>query len=131
MHPGGHLGRYGKAALEGFRDVDKTRILVFYPKDGVSAIQQLQMSTQQGDNVGVCAVVGNFDDAQTGVKKLFSDEALREQLAGRGLLLLLGQLHQLGPCAAPDRLLRLRLLRSYAGRGGGEGGAYQCMRPHR
>ncbi len=77
-------GDTGKAALEGFRDVDKTRILVFYPKDGVSAIQQLQMSTQQGENVGVCAVVGNFDDAQTGVKKLFSDEALREQLAGRG-----------------------------------------------
>ena len=59
-----------------------TRILVFYPKDGVSAIQELQMRTQEGDNVGVCSVVGNFDDAQTGVKKLFSDEALRET-AGR------------------------------------------------
>lgn len=77
-------GDTGKAALEGFRDVDKTRILVFYPKDGVSAIQQLQMNTQEGANVGVCSVVGNFDDAQTGVKRLFSDEALRQELAGRG-----------------------------------------------
>lgn len=77
-------GDTGKAALEGFRDVDGTRILVFYPKDGVSAIQQLQMNTQEGENVGVCSVVGNFDDAQTGVKKLFSDEKLRAELAGRG-----------------------------------------------
>ena len=80
-------GDTGKAALEGFRDVDKTRILVFYPKDGVSAIQELQMNTQEGENVGVCSVVGNFDDAQTGVKKLFSDGALREQLANRGFFL--------------------------------------------
>ena len=63
-------GDTGKAALEGFRDVDKTRILVFYPKDGVSDIQKLQMRTQEGENVAVCAVEGNFDDAQTGVKKL-------------------------------------------------------------
>ena len=80
-------GDTGKAALEGFRDVDRTRILVFYPKDGVSAIQELQMVTQEGDNVGVCSVVGNFDDAQTGVKKLFSDKALAEKLAGRGYFL--------------------------------------------
>ena len=80
-------GDTGKAALEGFRDVEKTRILVFYPKDGVSAIQELQMATQEGENVGVCSVVGNFDDAQTGVKRLFSDESLREQLAGRGFFL--------------------------------------------
>lgn len=77
-------GDTGKAALEGFRDVNGTRILVFYPKDGVSAIQQLQMNTQEGENVGVCSVVGNFDDTQTGVKKLFSDEKLREELAARG-----------------------------------------------
>ena len=80
-------GDTGKAALEGFKDVDKTRILVFYPKDGVSDIQQLQMNTQEGDNVGVCSVVGNFDDAQTGVKKLFSDEQLRAELAQRGYFL--------------------------------------------
>ena len=77
-------GDTGKAALEGFKDVNKTRTLVFYPKDGVSDIQQLQMQTQEGDNVGVCAVVGNFDDAQTGVKRLFSDAALRDTLAGQG-----------------------------------------------
>ena len=80
-------GDTGKAALEGFKDVEKTRILVFYPKDGVSAIQQLQMDTQEGANVGVCSVEGNFDDAQTGVKKLFSDEALRVRLAERGYFL--------------------------------------------
>ena len=77
-------GDTGKAALEGFRDVKGTRILVFYPKNGVSAIQELQMNTQEGENVGVCSVVGNFDDAQTGVKKLFSDEALGQELARRG-----------------------------------------------
>ena len=80
-------GDTGKAALEGFCDVDHTKILVFYPKDGVSDIQKLQMVTQKGENVGVCAVVGNFDDAQTGVKQIFSDEALRQTLAERGYFL--------------------------------------------
>ena len=80
-------GDTGKAALEGFRDVDRTRILVFYPKDGVSEVQGLQMKTQEGKNVGVCAVHGNFDDAQTGVKILFSDEKLRADLAERGYFL--------------------------------------------
>lgn len=80
-------GDTGKAALEGFRDVDKTKILVFYPKDGVSDIQGLQMKTQEGQNVGVCAVYGNFDDAQTGVKRLFSDENLRTDLEKRGYFL--------------------------------------------
>ncbi len=80
-------GDTGKAALEGFKDVERTRILVFYPKNGVSAVQQLQMTTQEGGNVGVCSVSGNFDDAQTGVKQLFSDAALREQLAERGFFL--------------------------------------------
>ena len=65
-------GDTGKAALEGFRDVDGIRILVFYPRDGVSAVQKAQMVTQAGRNVGVCAVEGNFDDAQTGVKRIFS-----------------------------------------------------------
>jgi len=77
-------GDTGKAALEGFKDVDKTRILVFYPDGGVSDVQKLQMQTQEGSNVAVCAVRGNFDDAQTGVKKLFSDKALGETLASRG-----------------------------------------------
>jgi threonine synthase len=80
-------GDTGKAALEGFKDVDRTRILVFYPENGVSQVQKLQMRTQEGKNVGVCAIVGNFDDAQTGVKTLFSDEQLREQLAQRGYFL--------------------------------------------
>ncbi|MBR6916290.1 MAG: threonine synthase, partial [Clostridia bacterium] len=66
-------GDTGKAALEGFRDVDGVRITVFYPEDGVSAMQKLQMTTQEGNNVSVCAVKGNFDDAQTGVKRIFSD----------------------------------------------------------
>ena len=80
-------GDTGKAALEGFRNVDKTKILVFYPKDGVSDIQELQMITQEGGNVGVSSVVGNFDDAQAGVKMLFADEALAETLAERGYFL--------------------------------------------
>ena len=65
-------GDTGKAALEGFRDVDGIRILVFYPRDGVSAVQKAQMVTQAGRNVKVCAVEGNFDDAQSGVKAIFS-----------------------------------------------------------
>lgn len=80
-------GDTGKAALEGFRNVDKTKILVFYPKDGVSEIQELQMVTQEGGNVGVSSVVGNFDDAQTGVKRLFSDRELADTLAERGYFL--------------------------------------------
>ena len=80
-------GDTGKAALEGFRDVDHTKILVFYPKDGVSDIQKRQMVTQKGENVGVCSVIGNFDDAQTGVKKIFSDPEIREILANRGQFL--------------------------------------------
>jgi len=80
-------GDTGKAALEGFADVPQTRILVFYPKDGVSQIQELQMVTQEGDNVGVCSVVGNFDDAQSGVKRIFSDAAIRQTLAERGFFL--------------------------------------------
>lgn len=80
-------GDTGKAALEGFRDVEHTKILVFYPDGGVSDIQKLQMVTQEGGNVGVCAVRGNFDDAQTGVKMLFSDVSLREELAARGYFL--------------------------------------------
>ena len=80
-------GDTGKAALEGFKDVGRTKILVFYPKNGVSDIQELQMVTQAGGNVGVCAVVGNFDDAQAGVKKLFSDQKLAQTLADRGYFL--------------------------------------------
>ena len=80
-------GDTGKAALEGFRDVEGTRIFVFYPDGGVSRIQRLQMVTQAGGNVGVCAVKGNFDDAQTGVKKIFGDGAFAAELSGRGWFL--------------------------------------------
>ena len=80
-------GDTGKAAMEGFADVPQTKILVFYPKDGVSAVQEAQMVTQEGDNVGVCAVVGNFDDAQSGVKRIFSDPAIRQTLSERGYVL--------------------------------------------
>ncbi len=77
-------GDTGKAALEGFRDVAGTKILVFYPSDGVSDVQKLQMQTQLGENVGVCGVMGNFDDAQNGVKAIFSDAALRGRLEEAG-----------------------------------------------
>ena len=80
-------GDTGKAALEGFCDVAHTKILVFYPQDGVSEVQRLQMVTQSGGNVNVIAVKGNFDDAQTGVKKIFSDIELRERLNNRGVFL--------------------------------------------
>lgn len=80
-------GDTGKAALEGFRDVPGTRIMVFYPKDGVSQIQQLQMATQEGENVNVVSVKGNFDDCQTGVKNIFGDAAFAETLDERGFFL--------------------------------------------
>ena len=74
-------GDTGKAALEGFKDVENTQILVFYPSDGVSPMQKLQMCTQEGNNVSVCAIEGNFDDAQSGVKRIFTDKAIGEKLA--------------------------------------------------
>ena len=77
-------GDTGKAALEGFADVEGTEIIVFYPESGVSDIQKQQMVTQQGKNVHVFAVEGNFDDAQTGVKRIFADEELKEELAAQG-----------------------------------------------
>lgn len=77
-------GDTGKAAMAGFADVPGTRIIVFYPKDGVSPIQELQMRTQKGDNTSVVAIEGNFDDAQSGVKRLFADQALREELEAAG-----------------------------------------------
>ena len=73
-------GDTGKAALAGFADVPQTKIMVFYPEDGVSKIQKLQMITQQGKNVNVTAVKGNFDDAQNGVKKIFGDAKIRSEL---------------------------------------------------
>lgn len=80
-------GDTGKAALEGFADVPGVRILVFYPHEGVSEMQRLQMVTQRGGNVGVCAVKGNFDDAQNGVKEIFADPAVNAKLAKSGFRL--------------------------------------------
>ena len=80
-------GDTGKAALEGFKDVDGTCIQVFFPVDGVSDVQKLQMTTQAGENVMVSAVYGNFDDAQTGVKKIFGDREFAKELSDRGFFL--------------------------------------------
>ncbi len=79
-------GDTGKAALEGFKDVDGTKIIVFYPKDGVSDIQKLQMISQEGDNVYVSGVDGNFDDAQNGVKKIFTDNEFKNELFENGVV---------------------------------------------
>ena len=73
-------GDTGKAALDGFADVPDTNIIVFYPQDGVSPMQKLQMTTQSGNNVAVCAIRGNFDDAQTGVKQIFADPVMHKLL---------------------------------------------------
>lgn len=79
-------GDTGKAALEGFKDVEGTSILVFYPEDGVSPMQKRQMKTQEGSNVGVCAIKGNFDDCQNGVKAIFTNEEVKQQLADNGIV---------------------------------------------
>lgn len=80
-------GDTGKAALEGYKNVDHTKIIVFYPENGVSNVQKRQMQTQEGDNVAVTAIRGNFDDAQNGVKRIFADSAFREKLAKENVIL--------------------------------------------
>lgn len=80
-------GDTGKAAMAGFADVPGTEIIVFYPKDGVSKIQELQMTTQEGQNTHVVAIDGNFDDAQTDVKRMFNDTGLRDRLLAQGMQL--------------------------------------------
>lgn len=80
-------GDTGKAALEGHKDVDGVKIMVFYPVDGVSKVQKLQMATQTGGNVNVCAIKGNFDDAQTGVKKIFSNPEAKAKLLENSYIL--------------------------------------------
>lgn len=80
-------GDTGKAALEGFKDVPGTSITVFYPEDGVSPMQKRQMTTQDGANVNVCAIKGNFDDCQNGVKAIFTDKDIEEKLAANNILL--------------------------------------------
>ncbi len=80
-------GDTGKAALEGYRDVHGTKIKVFYPIDGVSRVQKHQMQSQEGENVSVVGIVGNFDDAQSGVKKIFADSELARELSDGGIFL--------------------------------------------
>ncbi len=105
-------GDTGVAALNGFADRAHTRIVVYYPDAGVSAVQERQMVTQPGDNLSVFRLEGDFDACQTAVKAVFDDRGLRRR-AGRAAPAgaQLGQLHQLGPPAAPDRLLPERLRR--------------------
>ena len=78
-------GDTGKAALEGFKDVKDTEIIVFYPSEGVSPMQKLQMDSQKGENVHVCAIKGNFDDAQSAVKKIFTDSTVKEKLRNNNM----------------------------------------------
>ncbi len=80
-------GDTGKAALEGYRDIDGVKMTVFYPDEGVSKMQKRQMTTQEGKNVHVCAVKGNFDDCQNGVKAIFTDNAFADKLAQNNILL--------------------------------------------
>ena len=77
-------GDTGKAALEGFRDVDGTKVVVYYPYNGVSDIQYLQMATQEGKNTDVIAVKGNFDDTQNGVKSIFTDFDFSSMILKKG-----------------------------------------------
>lgn len=79
-------GDTGKAALEGFKDVAGTKIIVFYPQNGVSPMQKRQMNTQLGENVNICAIEGNFDNAQTGVKNIFTTPEIIEKLADNNML---------------------------------------------
>ena len=80
-------GDTGKAALEGYKDIDRIKMMVFYPVDGVSVVQKLQMQTQTGHNVNVTAIKGNFDDAQSGVKKIFADAEVAKKLDKQGYFL--------------------------------------------
>ena len=80
-------GDTGKAALEGFKDVEGTNIIVFYPSKGVSDMQKLQMKTQTGENVCVCAIEGNFDDTQNAVKNIFADKAINDEIHANGFKL--------------------------------------------
>lgn len=80
-------GDTGKAALEGYCNIPGTKIKVFYPVSGVSRVQKLQMQTQEGDNVSISGIVGNFDDAQNGVKKIFGDKNIAKTLADAGVFL--------------------------------------------
>lgn len=97
-------GDTGKAALEGFKDVEGTEILVFYPEDGVSAMQKKQMTTRMAATLAFAAIKGNFDDAQTGVKTIFTSKETADSLLRRACVLLC-KLYQLGQTCTTDNLL--------------------------
>ena len=97
-------GDTGKAAMAGFADVEGTRIIVFYPRDGVSKVQKLQMVTQKGNNVDVAAIRGNFDQAQSGVKAMFEDRQLGKELAEHGYQFS-SAIQSISAAGAADRLL--------------------------
>ena len=101
-------GDTGKAALEGFANVEGTGVTVFYPAGGVSDIQHLQMVTQRGENVSVCGINGNFDDAQTQVKRIFSDPMLKERLADEKIVLSSANSINVGRLCTTGRLRLLR-----------------------
>ena len=98
-------GDTGKAAMAGFADVPGTKIIVFYPKHGVSPIQEKQMVTQKGNNTYVVGITGNFDDAQTAVKKMFNDKELEAELDAGWISVLFCELYQYRTSGSADRLL--------------------------
>ena len=98
-------GDTGKAAMAGFADVPGTKIIVFYPKHGVSPIQEKQMVTQKGNNTYVVGITGNFDDAQTAVKKMFNDKELEAELDACRISVLICELYQYRTSGTADRLL--------------------------
>ena len=117
--------------MAGFADVPGTEIIVFYPKDGVSKVQELQMTTQTGDNTPCLAIDGNFDDAQTNVKHMFNDVALREKLAANKNAILISQLYEHWSFGASGCLLRIRLCAIGEDRPNHSGRKSQLYRPNR
>ena len=109
-------GDTGKAALAGFADAPGTGITVFYPEGKVSRVQNLQMSTQEGGNVAVCGIRGNFDDAQSAVKRIFADKELAERLEAAGTVLSSANSINVGRLVAAGRLLLCRLCAAAARR---------------
>ena len=113
-----YLGDTGKAALDGFHDVPGTKIMVYYPVDGVSPMQKLADGNAGRRNVEVVAIRGNFDDAQSAVKRIFTDEDTRAALDKDGMMLSSANSINWGRSGAADRVLRFRVLR------------YGCRRHH-
>lgn len=123
-------GDTGKAALEGFKDVAGTSCTVFYPLEGVSRVQELQMVTTGGSNTHVIGVRGNFDDAQTGVKRLFASHSFAGADARHGQNAFLRQQHQLRAACAAGGILLQRLCGAAACPQAGRGGAGELRGAH-